>query len=266
MNKRVLITGSEGFIGSVARSYFESLGYTVFGIDNLSRCFKSFSCIKDANTIIGDICDSNIFKRLPVVDVVIHLAAQVSVIEGDINPDLDFNINARGTFNVVQWAKKINAKIIYASTNKVFGDLIGVNSPIKDSQPLNPKTNYGVSKCTGAIYVNDFGGHILHQSCIYGETQHGDINQGWVGWLRQCRDKGMPVTCFGDGTQIRDLLHVNDLVRLYRMCVEEIVPIGQYVVGGGAENMFSFAEAVDMFGINYLMTKDHWVCKTLSHN
>lgn len=253
---KILITGSEGFIGSVAKKYFRQKGYDVYGLDNLSRCFHPEK-IDTKNLIIGDIRDLDIFQKIPKVDVIIHLAAQVSVVDGDLYPELDFNVNAKGTFNVVQWAKKNNTRIIYASTNKVFGDLKGVYKPITDDQKLEPKTNYGVSKCAGAIYVNDFGGHVLHQSCIYGETQLGDENQGWVGWLRQCRRKSIPITCYGDGSQIRDLLHVNDLVRLYDKCVTNSIPHGQYIVGGGVENAYSFSQVVSMLGSS-ISKYDKW--------
>ena len=93
--KKILITGSEGFIGTVARAHFSTQGHTVYGLDNLSRCLKPFSSIKKENLIIGDIRDSNIYNQLPEVDVIIHLAAQVSVVDGNKYPDLDFDINAR---------------------------------------------------------------------------------------------------------------------------------------------------------------------------
>jgi CDP-paratose 2-epimerase len=157
--------------------------------------------------------------------------------------------NAMGTFEVLQYAKARGAGVIYASTNKVFGELAGVKNPIEDSQPIVPETNYGVSKCVGAQYVHDYSkGWVIHQSCIYGEAQVGDINQGWIGWLRQQVSRNEQIVCFGDGSQVRDLLHVNDLVRLYEMIIMGKIRKGSYVAGGGAVNAYSFAEVVNLLG------------------
>lgn len=247
----LLITGHCGFIGTVCWDYFKKKGFNVYGIDNLSR--KTSKYIEDKQSIVLDINDIEKLD-IPRVDWVLHLAAQVSVVESNIYPELDFNCNAKGTFNVVQWARKNNAKIIYASTNKVFGDLVGVTSPIKDDQPLIPKTNYGVSKCTGANYVYDYTldgkkcGWVLHQSCIYGESQLGDENQGWVGWIRQCIKNNIDITCYGTGKQVRDLLHVDDLVRLYHLIIKGRINPGAYVTGGGINNQVTFEEAVKILG------------------
>jgi CDP-paratose 2-epimerase len=154
-----------------------------------------------------------------------------------------------GTFSVVQFAKERKANLIYASTNKVFGELNGLSSPVKDDQKLSPETNYGVSKCSGAHYVADYPkGYVLHQSCIYGEAQVGDENQGWIGWIRQRVKGNLPITCFGDGTQVRDLLHVEDLILLYDRIIDGKIYPGSYVVGGGDANAFSFADVVALFG------------------
>ena len=207
----ILITGHCGFIGSVCWNFFKDKGHNVFGVDSL--CRPTSKEIRDAQSFNLDI--NNIDKlSLPNIDWIIHLAAQVSVVDSNTDPVTDFNSNALGTFNVVQFARKNKSKIIYSSTNKVFGNLEGINTPIKDSQPLLPKTNYGVSKCTGANYVADYHingekmGWVLHQSCIYGESQLGDENQGWVGWIRQCIKNNRDITCYGTGKQVRDLLHV----------------------------------------------------------
>jgi len=251
----ILITGHCGFIGTEAWHYFKNKGYNVYGVDNLSRSTSVF--IDDKNSYTLDI--NYLLKNdlnLPKIDWIIHLAAQVSVVDSINDPYHDFKCNAEGTFNVVQFAKKHNSKIIYSSTNKVFGDLKGITEPISDSQPLQPKTNYGVSKCTGANYVSDYKvdgknyGWVLHQSCIYGESQKGDENQGWVGWIRQCIKNNKDIICFGTGKQVRDLLHVKDLVLLYSNIIDGIIKPGSYVVGGGEENFVTFEQAVNLLGGN----------------
>lgn len=247
----ILITGHCGFIGTASWNYFVKNNYNVYGIDNL--CRKTSVKIEDKQSFILDINDIDKLN-VPKIDWIIHLAAQVSVVDSNTDPLTDFLYNAFGTFKVVQFAKKHNASIIYSSTNKVFGDLEGVITPIKDSQPLLPKTNYGVSKCTGANYVLDYHvgnnkkGWVLHQSCIYGESQLGDANQGWVGWIRQCIKNNKDITCFGTGKQVRDLLHVDDLVRLYHMIIQGSIKPGAYVTGGGVDNQVTFEEAVNILG------------------
>ena len=244
---KILITGHCGFIGSQTWSFLKSQGHELYGIDNLSRSTSKY--IPSPNSILADINDISKIEILDCeFDWVIHLAAQVSVTESISNPNTDFETNAMGSFKVLQWAKDRNCSIIYASTNKVFGDLEGQVLPIKDGHPLNPKTNYGISKCVGANYVADYEkGWVLHQSCIYGERQVGDVNQGWIGWIRQQIIKQENIICYGDGTQIRDLLHVEDLVYLYWLILEEKITKGSYVVGGGLENAFSFTEVVAEF-------------------
>jgi CDP-paratose 2-epimerase len=253
---KILITGHRGFIGQVVWKELTSAGHNVYGLDNLSR--SSSTALDNQNSIVGDVTSIAGIKQLDIdFDWVIHLAAQVSVVEGELDPIADFNSNALGTFEVVQWAKKRNAKLIYSSSNKVFGNLIGNSIPTIDSAPLLPVTNYGISKCVGAHYVSDYeNGWALHQSCIYGETQIGDINQGWIGWLRQSLDQGVEITCFGDGSQIRDLLHVNDLVNLYRMILDGKIKSGSYVVGGGIDNAYSFKQVVEILGGHISNYKD----------
>jgi CDP-paratose 2-epimerase len=245
---KLLITGHCGFIGSQAWKYFEEKGHEVWGIDNLSRSTSIWNTSQ--RSIKANVTDISSISELDLdFDFVLHLAAQVSVVEGEINPEIDFQSNALGTFSIVQFAKKKNAGLIYASTNKVFGELSGVLSPINDLQPLVPQTNYGVSKCAGAHSVADYlNGFVLHQSCIYGEAQVGDENQGWIGWIRQQVKNGQPIVCFGDGTQVRDLLHVEDLIKLYEIIIQGKVAAGSYVVGGGVKNAFSFSEVVNLFG------------------
>jgi CDP-paratose 2-epimerase len=249
---KILITGHCGFIGTEAWNFFKNQGHDVYGVDDMSRSTSTF--IKDKNSLLMNINDIQTTTDIPPVDVVLHLAAQVSVVESITNPFLDFESNALGTFNVVQWAKKHKAKVIYSSTNKVFGDLKGVDTPILDNQPLQPKTNYGVSKCTGANYVSDYKindqpmGWVLHQSCIYGETQKGDANQGWVGWIRQSIKNKQDITCYGTGKQTRDLLHVKDLVNLYNSIIQGNISPGSYITGGGTNNQVTFQEAVEMLG------------------
>ncbi len=245
---RVLVTGHLGFIGSTVWHTLKNKGIEVWGLDDLSR--STSKEIKDSHSIIGNVIDLDSILALDQdFDWVIHLAGQVSVIAGESQPHLDFSTNALGTFKVTQWAKQRGAGIIYSSTNKVFGELIGRSTPILDSEPYKPQTNYGVSKASGAHYVADYArGYVLHQSCIYGGTQIGELDQGWIGWLWNSVKGNREITCFGDGSQVRDLLHVDDLTTLYLKILEGGLEAGSYVTGGGESNSATFSDVVEFLG------------------
>ena len=245
---KVLITGHAGFIGSHMWDLCVKDGHDVYGLDDLSR--STSKPRHDPQSIVGDVVGIRAIEQLDQdFDWVIHLAGQVSVVSGEKYPDRDFHSNSLGTFAVVQWAKERNAGVIFSSSNKVFGELRGVSTPIADTQPLNPQTNYGVSKAAASHYVADYSkGWVFHQSCVYGSTQQGEVDQGWIGWLNQSIRGSRSITCFGDGSQVRDLLHVDDLVRLYRSVLNGDVPRGSYVLGGGVENAVTFSEAVSNLG------------------
>lgn len=178
------------------------------------------------------------------VDAVIHLAAQVAVTTSIERPLDDFNTNALGTLNILEAVRRYSPKahVIYASTNKVYGD-----SP---NGSFAPSTPYGVSKATGDLYCQEYARTygvrttVLRQSCIYGPHQdYTSIDQGWVCHLAGQVIQEKPVTIFGDGTQVRDLLYVDDLVRLYDLILDKGIT-GVYDVGGGSDFSVSLNEAL----------------------
>jgi CDP-paratose 2-epimerase len=249
---RILVTGCAGFIGGHFVSYLDD-SYSVIGIDDLSRQTSRVPIIFNnrsqhqfykANIVDIDKLD------LGDVDLVVHLAGQVSVVASVLDPLTDLDTNVRGSLAVARFAAQRKVPVIYSSTNKVFGDLSDTTDPIGDLHPYNPRTPYGVSKLAGGLYIADYvpNHYILHQSCIYGESQIGTLDQGWIGWLRSSISKGRDITCFGDGSQIRDLLHVDDLCRLYLMIIDGLIRPGSYVVGGGPTNAKTFLAAVEMLG------------------
>lgn len=243
----MLITGAAGFIGNAACQRYRD-EFDIVAIDDLSR---GKAVPEGVHFIHGDAyVAASQFQRF---DVVVHLAAQVSVVRSLDDPRSDFRHNAEVTMKLAHWASKMPKPpiFIYASTNKVYGPLPGVLSPITDEQPLAPSTPYGISKATGGLYVRDFlpeTGFDFRQSCIYGEAQIGSEDQGWIGWLRKCIREGISITCYGDGSQVRDLLHVSDLLHAYDKAIKGTLPAGSYTVGGGMENSLSFAGAVSLLG------------------
>jgi len=214
--------------------------------------------------IEGDVRDADaVSSAIQGAGRVLHLAAQVAVTTSVIDPRTDFEINALGTLNVLEAARLSPHKpvVIYASTNKVYGDLEDVKvaegedsyyfpdrpDGIAESQLMDFHSPYGCSKGAGDQYVRDY--HrifglptvVFRQSCIYGPHQFGIEDQGWVAWFVIAAVTGKPITIFGDGKQVRDLLFVDDLLAAYDLAAENIdKSAGQiYNIGGGRENTLS---------------------------
>lgn len=208
-------------------------------------------------------------------DVVLHLAAQVAVTTSVREPREDFDVNALGTFNLLEAVRKYcpEAVLIYASTNKVYGDLdglpleeressyvLGGTGGVTEEQPLDFHSPYGCSKGAADQYVVDYGriyglrSVSLRQSCIYGPRQFGIEDQGWVAWFCIAAELGKPVTVYGDGKQSRDLLHVDDLVEAYRAVVAHADEVaGQaFNVGGGKDCVLSVNQLVKMLRADLL--------------
>jgi CDP-paratose 2-epimerase len=201
--------------------------------------------------------------------VVLHLAAQVAVTTSVLEPRHDFEVNALGTFNLLESVRRLapDAVLLYASTNKVYGGLEseGVEehgrryrfrrvAGIPETQPLDFHSPYGCSKGAADQYVRDYARIYqlrtvcFRQSCIYGYRQFGVEDQGWVAWFTIAAVTGQPVTIYGDGKQVRDLLFVDDLVDAYDAAVAraEAVRGGVFNLGGGPEHTLSLLELVDM--------------------
>ncbi|MCJ7733188.1 MAG: GDP-mannose 4,6-dehydratase [Anaerolineales bacterium] len=272
MSKSTLITGGAGFIGTNYTARLLKRGEQVTIFDNLSRTGSpgNVNWLKETygensfKLIQGDVRDAEAVKSaVETADQVIHLAAQVAVTTSVIDPRTDFEINALGTLNVLEAARQSSQMppVIYASTNKVYGDLEGVQvaegensyyfpekpEGISESQLIDFHSPYGCSKGTGDQYVRDY--HrifglktvVFRQSCIYGPHQFGIEDQGWVAWFVIAAVTGKPITIYGDGKQVRDLLYVDDLLAAYDLAVENIdKTAGQiYNIGGGKLNTLS---------------------------
>ena len=196
----------------------------------------------------------------PGADVILHLASQVAVTTSVADPRTDFMINALGTFNVLEAVRHHapGAVFIYTSTNKVYGGMEDVRiveeenrygyadypAGIPESFPLDFHSPYGCSKGTGDQYTLDYARIYglrtvsFRQSCIYGPRQFGVEDQGWVAHFVIAAVMGRPITIYGDGKQVRDVLHVGDLIRAYELAVEKIDEIAgtAFNIGGGPEN------------------------------
>jgi CDP-paratose 2-epimerase len=276
MAKKLLITGGAGFIGVNAALRFLGKGWDVTIFDNFSRrgtdineaTLKSGSFPGKAVIVRGDVrTDTNQLGALAEEhDAVLHLAAQVAVTTSVTNPREDFESNALGTFNVLEAVRlsKRRPAVLYTSTNKVYGGLENlavkeeerryafVDQPqgVDEFQLLDFHSPYGCSKGTADQYVRDYARLydmktvVFRQSCIYGPHQMGIEDQGWVAWFLIAALLGKPVTIYGNGKQVRDLLYVDDLVSCYEAAIDKIdVCAGRiYNLGGGASNTLSLLE------------------------
>ena len=275
-----IVTGGAGFIGCHAAERFHAAGHEVVLVDNLSRkgADANLAYLRGLGIdrfIKADVRDASamdgVLAEHADADAVLHLAAQVAVTTSVRDPRADFEINALGTFNVLEAVRNAaggRPAIIYSSTNKVYGNLEHVrvverdgryayeNLPggVDESEPLDFHSPYGCSKGTGDQYVRDYARIyglktvVVRQSCIYGTRQFGIEDQGWVAWFCVAVTTGQPFTIFGDGKQIRDVLWVGDLVDFYGRAIGRIDEVKGEVfnVGGGPANTLSLLELVAM--------------------
>jgi len=272
MARNYLVTGGAGFIGSnyVRRLVQRKEKVTIF--DNLSRAGaqRNIDWLKgqfgdDAfRLIVGDVRSAEAIQDAAKdADVIVHLAGQVAVTTSVTNPRDDFESNALGTFNTLEAARLSGRDpiFLYASTNKVYGGMDDVKLTedstrwlyedlqygCAEDQPLDFHSPYGNSKGTGDQYTRDYAriyglrSVVFRQSCIYGPRQFGIEDQGWLAWMTIAAVTGKKITIYGDGKQVRDVLHVEDLMNAYDVAIEKIdVAKGQvYNMGGGTRNVLA---------------------------
>ncbi|HZD56250.1 MAG TPA: GDP-mannose 4,6-dehydratase [Anaerolineales bacterium] len=272
MTKNYLVTGGAGFIGTnyVARLIRRGERVTIY--DNLSRKGASLNLQWLEQTfventfhlVVGDVRDAALLTSTARnVDVVVHLAGQVAVTTSVAHPREDFESNAVGTFNVLEAARFSEKRpiVLYASTNKVYGGMEAIQVAeantrysytelpfgIPETYPLDFHSPYGCSKGTGDQYARDY--HriyglptvVFRQSCIYGPRQFGVEDQGWLAWFVIAAVTGKPITIYGDGKQVRDVLHVEDLMDAYDSAIDNIDSAAGQVfnLGGGPHNTLS---------------------------
>ena len=276
--KRILITGGAGFIGCNAARFFRTRNWSVTVLDNLSRqgTENNLGWLRDSTTFDferADIRDRAAVDRILAEGrfaAVLHLAAQVAVTASVVDPGTDFAVNAMGTFNVLDAIRRHCPESVFinASTNKVYGKIVNaeyalrgsryayVNRPfgICESEPLDFLSPYGCSKGAADQYALDFAriyqipATSFRQSCIYGPRQFGVEDQGWVAWFAIASLLGRDITIFGDGRQVRDVLHVEDLLRAYEAAIRwpEKVAAQAFNVGGGPGQVLSLLDLVEM--------------------
>ncbi|MDD5111134.1 MAG: GDP-mannose 4,6-dehydratase [Candidatus Altiarchaeota archaeon] len=272
MFERVLITGGAGFIGSHLAEHSLKKGREVVVVDNLRRTGFNIKYLKEKykglEFVMGDVSNPEVFEGLmDDIDLVYHCAAQVAVTTSLVSPRLDYETNADGTFNLCEALRKSKseAPIVYCSTNKVYGDLElpvvkgktryrykGIKG-IGESYPLETNCPYGGSKIIGEYILDTFNHSFglksvkARMSCIYGTRQFGNEDQGWVAWFTIAALLGKPITIYGDGKQVRDILYISDQNEAFELLARKIKRTsGQaYNLGGGPDNTVSLFELLE---------------------
>ena len=277
-SRPILITGGAGFIGSNLADRFASEGHEVLVFDALSRpgVERNLAWLKDRHgdrisDIVGDIRDEDeVMRAAAEVKAVFHFAAQVAVTTSLVDPREDFDINVRGTVNLLDAVRvrREPVPVIFASTNKVYGDLADIpleergdryeprplfaRRGVDESRRLDFHTPYGCSKGAADQYVLDYCRSfdiptvVFRMSCIYGQRQMGTEDQGWVAHFLIRALQGEPITIYGDGKQVRDILDVHDAVNAYSSALENIGQVHgrAFNLGGGPENAISLLELI----------------------
>ena len=277
----VLITGGAGFIGVNVAARWAEQGQPVLIFDNLSRP----GVRRNLEWLTGRYGRRIRFKPADVRDEravrqavscacrVYHFAAQVAVTTSLADPAADFEVNARGTLNVLEAARRLAdpPPLLFTSTNKVYGNLKQMElveeerryTPADrvtrlcgagEDQPLDFHSPYGCSKGAADQYVLDYArcyglpAVVFRMSCIYGPHQCGNEDQGWVAHFLLSALREEPISIYGDGKQVRDVLFVDDLVEAMVAALDQIdATRGRaFNIGGGPQNTLSLLELLDL--------------------
>jgi len=276
-SRPVLVTGGAGFIGCNIADALAGRGHEVLVYDALSRpgVERNLAWLKERHgarieSVVADIRDEDMLARAArEAKAVFHMAAQVAVTTSLIDPREDFDINVRGTLHLLDALrlKGDGTPLVFASTNKVYGDLADLEfrldgdkyvaaDPavaafgIGESRPLDFHTPYGCSKGAADQYVLDYArsfglrAAVVRMSCIYGLRQMGTEDQGWVAHFLIRALEGQPITLYGDGYQVRDILDVSNAVEAYLKAWERIDSVKgrAFNLGGGPANAVSLRE------------------------
>jgi CDP-paratose 2-epimerase len=285
----VLVTGGAGFIGCNIANRLAEDGHEVLIYDALTRpgVEKNLAWLKERHpgliaNVVADIRDEDELARAARdAKAIFHMAAQVAVTTSMVDPREDFEINLRGTLNLLDALrlKSDGAPLIFASTNKVYGDLADIDfrlegqryvpqdrevrdHGIPEARPLDFHTPYGCSKGAADQYVLDYArsfgirSAVIRMSCIYGVRQMGTEDQGWVAHFLIRALEGQKITLYGDGYQVRDILDVSNAVEAYLRAWQHIDRISgrAFNLGGGPANAVSLRELLDY--ISHLLGRD----------
>ena len=279
----ILVTGGAGFIGSNLADRLAGQGHDVLVYDALARpgVEANLAWLRRRHgarirPVVADLRDrAKLDAAAAGASAVFHMAAQVAVTTSLSDPELDFDVNLRGTVFLLEALRRQSAPppLIFASTNKVYGNLADValqrdgdaylpEDPglrahgIGEERPLSFYTPYGCSKGAADQYVLDYArgfgvpACVLRMSCIYGPRQLGTEDQGWLAHFLYSVQAGRPISIYGDGRQVRDVLYVDDAVDAYTAAWDRIGQVsGQaFNLGGGPGNAVTLLEVLAEIG------------------
>ncbi len=280
---RAVITGGAGFVGANLADRLAREGQDVLIYDSLCRpgVETNAAWLKERHgdriaVEIADVRDAYTLRdAVRRATRLFHLSAQVAVTTSLLDPALDFEVNARGTLNLLEALRSLRESppLVFSSTNKVYGRLLGMEFDerglayvpqrpeieafgIGEEQPLDFCSPYGCSKGSADQYVLDYArlfglpATVFRMSCIYGPRQLGTEDQGWVAhFLRQVQAR-QPITIYGDGKQVRDLLFVDDLIEAMLLAQTHMADLQAqaFNIGGGPSNAVSLLEVLELIG------------------
>jgi len=277
----VLITGGAGFIGTNLATRLVDAGRRVVVYDNLSRAgveqnlrWLRARCGERLQFELGDTRDADALSRaVAAAATIFHFAAQAAVTTSVDAPRADFEVNAGGTINLLEAirAQPQPPTLVFASTSKVYGDLGAVELRasatryhacdarlrmygLDESTPLDFRSPHGCSKGAADQYVLDYARSydipavVLRLSCVYGPHQLGNEDQGWVAHFLLRALQHATLTLHGDGRQVRDVLHVDDLVDALCLCSDHIARLAgrAFNIGGGPARTVSLVELLEL--------------------
>jgi CDP-paratose 2-epimerase len=276
-----LITGGAGFIGSNLANRLCSMGRRVLIYDNLSRpgVEQNLNWLQQEwgsqiEVEIADVRDKvRLRKAVAHAEAVFHFAAQVAVTSSLIDPDYDFAVNVGGTLNLLDVIRSMSKppRLIFTSTNKVYGNLADIplkadqtrytpheqhvlEHGVSEKRPLEFHSPYGCSKGAADQYIIDHARSfglpftVFRMSCIYGLHQFGNEDQGWVAHFAIRALERQPISLYGDGKQVRDILFIDDLLNAFLLAERNINAAAGHAfnIGGGAANTVSLIELIQL--------------------
>ncbi len=276
----ILVTGGAGFIGSNIADRLASEGHDVLVYDAVKRAGveRNLAWLEARHparisVVRADIRDADqLGAAAREASAVFHMAAQVAVTTSLVDPVEDFDTNVRATFGLLEALRRRPdpPPLVFASTNKVYGDLADVDLEltnrayrprdaavarhgIPETRPLDFHTPYGCSKGAADQYVLDYARSfgvpacVLRMSCIYGQRQMGTEDQGWVAHFAIRALEGEPISIYGDGSQVRDVMDVSDAVDAYLAAWRRSGEVAgrAFNLGGGPDNAISLRDLLE---------------------
>jgi len=286
---RILVTGGAGFIGSHVAEAYARQGHHVVVLDNLSRAlllgrtdrnesyaWELLEKVPNVTRVQGSVLDTALIRDVVrASDAIVHAAGQTAVTTSVIDPVTDFEANVVGAFRILEAARATAREIpiVFTSTNKVYGDNVnhlpiveherryafapGYEEGVSETLPIDgcKHTPYGTSKLAADLYVQEYARlyklptAVFRMSCIYGPRQFGVEDQGWVAHFVISVLSGAPITIYGDGRQVRDVLFVHDLVKAIQAFIGKASSFPDGIVcnvGGGRAFTLSLLDLLDL--------------------